>query len=160
MLKCPTVSFQCRNPIRMMSISLIVVLFLSSAFLIDFEKVQGLTLNQSAEEDRHRHGHNKRSVVSDDGIVSTDQHKQKLAYSLSLDPDSNFRLSWTPDFVKEEIQFRVDISQSPPQSWFALGFSDRGDWTGADLCIGWEDWKGSFIVQVKSFDFKVYILIV
>jgi hypothetical protein len=74
-----------------------------------------------------------------------------LAYSISLDPDSNFHLSWTPDFQREQILFRVDVRHSPPQSWFALGFSDRGDWTGSDLCVGWEDWKGSLIVQVFYF---------
>lgn len=127
-----------------MSVLLIVALFLSSGFPVD--SARGSTRDDSTE-DPHRHGHNKRSVVSDDEMVSTDQQR-KLAYSLPLDPDSNFRLSWTPDFQREQIQFRVDVGRSPPQSWFALGFSDRGDWAGSDLCVGWEDWKGTLIVQV------------
>lgn len=84
----------------------------------------------------HRHGHNKRSV------------DESLAYSLTLDPDSKFLLSWTPDYENQQVHFRVDMGNSTPQSWFALGFSDRGDWAGADVCVAWEDWKGSFIVQV------------
>ena len=131
---------------------LFTLFLLSSGFLVDF--TQGLTHgNRTEKEDRHRHGHNKRSAsdISDEGSTTDQHHQKKLAYSLPLDPDSNYQLSWTPDFQKEEIQFRVDISQSMPQSWFALGFSDRGDWAGADLCVGWEDWKGSFIVQVNLF---------
>ena len=101
---------------------LFTLFLLSSGFLVDF--TQELTHgNRTEKEDRHRHGHNKRSAsdISDEGSTT------------------------------EEIQFRVEISQSMPQSWFALGFSDRGDWAGADLCVGWEDWKGSFIVQVNLF---------
>ncbi len=133
-----------------MSVLFIVALFLSPRVLVDSTHLSGSARKSNSTEDliqQHRHGHNKRSVLSDDGILASHQQR-KLAYWLSLDPDSNFHLSWTPDFQREQIQFRVDVRRSPPQSWFALGFSDRGDWAGSDLCVGWEDWKGTFIVQV------------
>lgn len=74
--------------------------------------------------------------------------RNQLSYSLTLDPESNFQLYWTPEYEKRQVKFRVDIVQLNPQAWFALGFSDRGDWPGADLCVAWEDWKGGKIVQV------------
>ena len=102
----------------------------------------GKTSEPAIDHHHHRHRHiDKRSITKSD----------PLAYSLTLDPDSKFRMQWTPDFERQQIHFRVDISQSQPQSWFALGFSDRGDLAGADLCVAWEDWKGAFIIQVYNF---------
>lgn len=86
----------------------------------------------------HRHHHmKKRSITT------------SLAYSIHLDPDSNLKLSWTPDYEGQTVHFRLEVARSLPQSWYALGFSDRGEWAGADLCVAWEDWKGNLIVQVK-----------
>ena len=34
--------------------------------------------------------------------------------------------------------------------WVAVGFSDRGELTGADFCVFWVDWKGGAQVQVSS----------
>ncbi len=106
--------------------------------------------SEPANDHHHRHRHINKRSASNSEFENSRQHQQRhpLAYSLTLDPDSKFRLYWTPDFDRQEIHFRVDISDSSPQSWFALGFSDRGDFAGADLCVAWEDWKGAFITQV------------
>lgn len=139
-----------------MSVLSLMILFFTTAFVHDSVQQSPDYLdepldwrNKSAshrdgQDDRlHRHGHAKRSV---DDFSDDERH----IYALTLDPDSKFKLSWTPDFQRQQVKFHVDISHSAPQSWFALGFSDRGDWPGADLCIGWEDWKGSLVVQVRS----------
>lgn len=77
-------------------------------------------------------------------------HPEILEYSIHLDLESNMRLSWTPDYIKREVHFRLEVAHSPPQFWYAVGFSDRGDWAGADLCVAWEDWKGNLVVQVRN----------
>ncbi|XP_045032302.1 dopamine beta-hydroxylase [Daphnia magna] len=141
-----------------MSVLLVMILFFTTAFVHDSVQQSPDYLdepldwrNRSASHrdgqgDRlHRHGHAKRSV---DDFSDDERH----IYALTLDPDSKFKLSWTPDFQRQQVKFHVDISHSAPQSWFALGFSDRGDWPGADLCIGWEDWKGSLVVQDAHVD--------
>ena len=94
------------------------------------------------------HRHVKRSAPSSAKAKQNIKHKKEYAYSLVLDPESNFRLHWTPDYGNRQVKFRIDILQLAPQAWFALGFSDRGDWPAADLCVAWENWKGAKIVQV------------
>lgn len=71
-------------------------------------------------------------------------------YSITLDPMSNLRLDWTVDHHQEHINVQLLAEDLPPQSWLAVGFSDRGDWSSAHLCVAWEDWKGFFHVQVIS----------
>ena len=57
-----------------------------------------------------------------------------LAYSLTLDPDSNFKFHWTPFYTEKYVQFQIDLNNFPPQSWFAVGFSSDGRWQQANLC--------------------------
>ena len=91
------------------------------------------------------------------GCSRSDGHRWKrsvdkivpLAYSLTLDAESNFQLYWTPIFRDKYVEFRVDLRNISPQSWFAIGFSDDGQWRNANLCVAWEDWKGVFHVQVR-----------
>lgn len=104
----------------------------------------GNHLGRNGVDHRHRHRHTKRSVP----IEANEGRHSSQAYSLTLDPQSKFLLSWTPDYDHQQVHFRVEISQLAPQSWFALGFSERGEWPGSDLCVAWEDWKGTFLVQV------------
>jgi len=69
-------------------------------------------------------------------------------YSITLDPMSNLRLDWTVDYDDDCVCVELHAKELPPQSWLAVGFSDRGDWSSADLCVAWEDWKGFLHVQV------------
>lgn len=36
-----------------------------------------------------------------------------------------------------------------PDTWVAVGFSDRGDLTNADYCVMWIDFDGKFRIQVE-----------
>ena len=69
-------------------------------------------------------------------------------YSITLDPMSNLRLDWTVDYDQDCVCMQLLAKNLQPQSWLAVGFSDRGDWSSADLCVAWEDWKGFLHVQV------------
>nr|CAG4646117.1 EOG090X0318 [Macrothrix elegans] len=101
---------------------------------------------------------NKRSPVPNQSLKYQErrqphqQSKNSLAYILTLDPHSNYRLHWTPDYEQQQVHFRMEVLHSNPQSWFAFGFSDRGEWTGSDVCVAWEDWKGGLHVQDAHVD--------
>ena len=69
-------------------------------------------------------------------------------YSIALDPTSNLRLDWTLDYDEDCVDVQVVVGQLQQRSWLAVGFSDRGDWHSADLCVAWKDWKGFWHVQV------------
>ena len=98
-----------------------------------------MAMAHNHQQHRHQHVMKRRSILAG---------SKSLAYSIYLDEESTMKLSWTPDYIRKEVHFRLEASPSAPQSWYAVGFSDRGDWAGADLCVAWEDWKGSLIVQV------------
>ncbi|XP_077500682.1 tyramine beta hydroxylase [Amblyomma americanum] len=62
-------------------------------------------------------------------------------FELVLDPESRFRLFWTVDYEAESLTAELKL-ELPPDDWFALGFSDRGDITLADVCVLWADAHG------------------
>ncbi len=43
------------------------------------------------------------------------------------------------------------------QDWIAIGFSDRGELTGADLCVFWDDGDGRKILTVRMGRYILYI---
>ncbi|GFR98676.1 dopamine beta-hydroxylase, partial [Elysia marginata] len=70
---------------------------------------------------------------------SSDDHTP--TYSLQLDPDGHFSLQWSLDYSQEMVKFQLTAKISH-QSWFAVGFSDYGEVTSADLLVYWADVKG------------------
>lgn len=103
--------------------------------------------------------HQKHDPVPDKRSAFNSSGQLKLAYSLVLDPDSNFRLDWSPDYTSNEVHFQLIGKHLSPQTWMAVGFSDRGLWNNADLCVAWEDWKGFLHVQVQLTKFLKKIII-
>lgn len=90
------------------------------------------------------------------------QHQEEMAsqlisYSMTLDADGQMKLTWTPDYDKRQVIFKLETTaeveddKERGRRWIAIGFSDRGEWNGADICVGWEDWTGATIVQVFLF---------
>lgn len=80
------------------------------------------------------------------------QQQQHQSYSMTLDPQGQMKLTWTPDYDNRQVIFHLEATGDnwPPEEkqWIAIGFSDRGDWNGADVCVGWRDWTDATIVQV------------
>ena len=66
-------------------------------------------------------------------------------YHVPLDSQSSF--SWTLDYPQSKVQVEVHVPILRDE-WFAIGFSDYGDLSGADLCVMWQDWRGKFHFQV------------
>nr|CAG4647751.1 EOG090X0318 [Moina brachiata] len=124
-------------------LSLGLIQFPVEGSLSDQPSNDAIVANETTQ-DLNDHHQSKRSLPAK--LKANNKHKEH-PYSLILDPDSNYRLYWTPDYENRQIKFQVDISRLAAQSWFALGFSDRGDWPGADLCVAWENWKGARIIQ-------------
>ncbi|KAG8337202.1 hypothetical protein J6590_029567 [Homalodisca vitripennis] len=62
-------------------------------------------------------------------------------FFLPLDARGAHTLYWRLDYDDRTVSMELH-SQVPTGSWLALGFSDYGDITSADLCFFWTDWRG------------------
>ncbi|KAK3791493.1 hypothetical protein RRG08_055517 [Elysia crispata] len=63
---------------------------------------------------------------------------QPPRYSLQLDPAGHFKIEWSLDYSQEIVKFHLTAKISR-HSWFAVGFSDHGEVTSADLLVFWAD---------------------
>lgn len=64
-------------------------------------------------------------------------------YTAPLDDTGRTAVYWTVDYAYRSVKFEVHFATGGGQfDWLALGFSDRGNFTGADFCVMWVDWKG------------------
>ena len=54
---------------------------------------------------------------------------------------------------RAEVAIEVSAALSPAQ-WLAVGFSERGELPGADLCVLWVDWRRHVRLQVGSYFFN------
>jgi hypothetical protein len=66
-------------------------------------------------------------------------------FRIPLDANSTF--SWTLDYPAGTVSVEVHTAASRDH-WVAVGFSDCGALTGADLCVLWRDWRGHTHLQV------------
>ncbi|PSN45176.1 Dopamine beta-hydroxylase [Blattella germanica] len=67
-------------------------------------------------------------------------------YQVALDSHSSF--SWTVDYAASSVHVEVHVPDVG-DGWYAIGFSDYGDVTGADLCVLWADWRGKLHLQAS-----------
>ncbi|XP_025419900.1 dopamine beta-hydroxylase-like [Sipha flava] len=64
-------------------------------------------------------------------------------YTAPLDDTGRSVVYWTVDYAFRSVKFEVHFATDGGHyDWLALGFSDRGNFTGADFCVMWVDWKG------------------
>lgn len=64
--------------------------------------------------------------------------------------NKHYRVEPAKELINVEIHYASDES-----SWFAIGFSERGDVKPADYCILWIDWRRGVHFQVtKQFIIK------
>ena len=52
---------------------------------------------------------------------------------------------------REEAEFEISADLGPTQ-WLGVGFSERGQLEGADLCLLWVDWRRRVRIQVGGRD--------
>lgn len=56
-------------------------------------------------------------------------------HQVTLDPAEQVKLTWMVDWTEKTVFFQVKNGISDKFSWFAVGFSRRGDFPRTDLCI-------------------------
>lgn len=94
------------------------------------------------------------SVVQITDSLSLDDHLplgqvNSHFFDISLDePNDQLHLSWIPEYKRRQLLLQVQFHQRTKFDWFAIGFSDYGNITKADLCILWPDHKGQFHFEV------------
>lgn len=81
-------------------------------------------------------------------------------YDVALDLNDTHHLYWRVDYPSEEVKFEVHSRARAPHPWIAVGFSDRGDLPGADLCVLWTDWHGRVHFQVSQIHLTLFRLII
>lgn len=76
----------------------------------------------------------------------------RRVYTAPLDDTGRTAIYWTVDYGSRTVKFEAHFAGSGnPFDWFAVGFSDRGNHSGADFCVMWVDWKGvtGMLVSVR-----------
>ncbi|CAH4028352.1 unnamed protein product [Pieris brassicae] len=83
------------------------------------------------------------SFICCDSFTIYKKSDHQIAESDSvLDPNGDLSIKWRVNYLNKKIQFEVRLSEKAPAvNWFALGFSDRGDFENADLCLVWTDYN-------------------
>lgn len=74
-------------------------------------------------------------------------------HQLPLDRHNQYRLFWTVDYEASAVTIEVRANLRRRDDWFALGFSDYGNITEADLCVLWFDRQPKAHFQVRKPDF-------
>ena len=70
-----------------------------------------------------------------------------ISFHVSLDQDSNYRLSWTYDAAEQKMTFDL---QAKTTGWIGFGISPyTGQMPGSDVIIGWVDKSGKAYLQVS-----------
>ncbi|XP_039288853.1 dopamine beta-hydroxylase [Nilaparvata lugens] len=67
-------------------------------------------------------------------------------FNIPLDPSGLAKMFWSLDYVRNEVAIEVHAHLEPTQ-WMAVGFSDYGKLSHADLCVYWIDWKRKAHIQ-------------
>lgn len=56
-------------------------------------------------------------------------------HQVTLDPIEKVKLTWMVDWPEKTVFFQVKNGINERYSWFALGFSRRGEFPRTDFCI-------------------------
>ena len=70
-------------------------------------------------------------------------------YDVALDRNDSHHLYWRVNYEEEQIRFEIHSKGLLGSPWMAVGFSDRGEFPGADLCVFWTDWRKRIHFQVR-----------
>lgn len=56
-------------------------------------------------------------------------------HKVTLDPTEKVKLTWMVDWPEKNVFFQIKNGINEKYSWFALGFSRRGEFPLTDFCI-------------------------
>uniref|UniRef100_A0A8D8RMC2 Tyramine beta-hydroxylase n=1 Tax=Cacopsylla melanoneura TaxID=428564 RepID=A0A8D8RMC2_9HEMI len=69
-------------------------------------------------------------------------------FNIPLNSEASYKLYWTPNYELKSIKFEIHLTPSLNKGdWFALGFSNYGDFTYADYCFVLRDENGHYSIQ-------------
>uniref|UniRef100_A0A0A9WPA7 Tyramine beta-hydroxylase n=1 Tax=Lygus hesperus TaxID=30085 RepID=A0A0A9WPA7_LYGHE len=67
-------------------------------------------------------------------VTSVAAKSPDRVYDVALDGEARHTLFWALDYVNSKIKFEVH-AELQEGDWFAVGFSDRGDFENGDYCV-------------------------
>lgn len=67
---------------------------------------------------------------------------------ISLDASGNTSMYWSLDYDQQFVKFEIHLPLRKWE-WFAIGFSDYGEFYPADYCILWTGWKDGIKFEVS-----------
>ncbi|KAL7645712.1 UNVERIFIED_CONTAM: hypothetical protein RMT77_002589 [Armadillidium vulgare] len=73
-------------------------------------------------------------------------------YDVPLDINDTLHLYWQIDYETESVRIEIHSRAFSPHPWVAVGFSDRGEFPGSDMCVFWVDWKKKIHFQNAEVD--------
>lgn len=71
----------------------------------------------------------------DDKFISFLDVSRNQMHSVTLDPIERVKLTWMVDWPEKNVFFQVKNGINERYSWFAVGFSRRGEFPRTDFCI-------------------------
>lgn len=77
-------------------------------------------------------------------------------YYISLDSSANMSMYWSLDYDQKYVRFEIHLPLRK-WDWFAIGFSDYGEFYPADFCILWSDRKWRTEFQVSFYFLKFFV---
>lgn len=89
--------------------------------------------------------------ATDGGHTGAAGAERRHVYTAPLDDTGRTAVYWTVDYGSRSVKFEAHFAAvGGPFDWLAVGFSDRGNHSGADFCVMWVDWKGvtSMLVSI------------
>ncbi len=69
---------------------------------------------------------------------------------ISLDASGNISMYWSLDYDQEYVKIEIHLPLRK-WDWFAVGFSDYGEFYPADYCVLWTGWKWGVKFEVRCF---------
>lgn len=83
----------------------------------------------------------------------------RRVYTAPLDDTGRTAVYWTVDYGSRSVKFEAHFAAGGgPFDWLAVGFSDRGNHSGADFCVMWVDWKGATGMLVSVVRIGLWVL--
>jgi hypothetical protein len=70
-------------------------------------------------------------------------------HQVTLDPEEQVKLTWMVDWPEENVFFQVKNGINERFTWFAIGFSRRGELPRTDFCIFQKE-KGKIDINIVS----------
>lgn len=133
-----------REKVDLRSLPLLLIMIVVSygllfVFLIQLPESHHVPLEDFADDASGGGGGEHLFSSSASSSSSSSPAQKPIFFQLPLDPADKYRIFWTLDYKTETATIEVRASLQHESDWFAIGFSDYGNVSNADLCVLWFD---------------------